>query len=111
MVVVEDELLIRAPLERVFRCFWEPGLWTRITPHVKRIEMLEERASRQRFLMTIESEGRAHTVETSREAIPNESITYRQSKPPAFPNDASGAWGPEEADQLLARDGRAWRRP
>jgi len=22
----------------------------------------------------------------------------------------AGSWGPEEADELLARDGRAWRR-
>ena len=26
-----------------------------------------------------------------------------------FPNYAAGSWGPEEADELLARDGRAWR--
>jgi glucose-6-phosphate 1-dehydrogenase len=25
-----------------------------------------------------------------------------------FPNYAAGAWGPHEADELLARDGRAW---
>ena len=24
---------------------------------------------------------------------------------------ASGTWGPESADEMLARDGRAWRRP
>jgi glucose-6-phosphate 1-dehydrogenase len=24
---------------------------------------------------------------------------------------ASGSWGPESADQMLARDGRSWRRP
>jgi glucose-6-phosphate 1-dehydrogenase len=27
----------------------------------------------------------------------------------AFPNYAAGSWGPKEADELLARDGRAWR--
>jgi glucose-6-phosphate 1-dehydrogenase len=27
-----------------------------------------------------------------------------------FPNYAAGTWGPPEADQLLARDGRVWRR-
>ncbi len=27
-----------------------------------------------------------------------------------FPNYAAGSWGPAEADELLARDGRAWRR-
>ena len=27
-----------------------------------------------------------------------------------FPNYAAGSWGPREADELLERDGRAWRR-
>jgi glucose-6-phosphate 1-dehydrogenase len=26
-----------------------------------------------------------------------------------FPNYASGAWGPAQADELLQRDGRQWR--
>ena len=29
---------------------------------------------------------------------------------PAFPNYDAGTWGPSEADQLMARDGRRWRR-
>ncbi len=28
-----------------------------------------------------------------------------------FPNYAAGTWGPAEADEFLAREGRAWRRP
>ena len=28
---------------------------------------------------------------------------------PMFPNYAAGAWGPKEANDLLERDGRAWR--
>ncbi|HWV77480.1 MAG TPA: hypothetical protein VN027_09270, partial [Isoptericola sp.] len=24
---------------------------------------------------------------------------------------ASGTWGPESADKMMARDGRSWRRP
>jgi glucose-6-phosphate 1-dehydrogenase len=28
---------------------------------------------------------------------------------PAFPNYAAGTWGPPSADELLERDGRAWR--
>jgi glucose-6-phosphate 1-dehydrogenase len=31
--------------------------------------------------------------------------------PSNFPNYAAGSWGPEEADRMLAADGRAWRRP
>ncbi|MFL5917632.1 MAG: glucose-6-phosphate dehydrogenase, partial [Gaiellaceae bacterium] len=29
---------------------------------------------------------------------------------PAFPNYAAGTWGPPSAEELLARDGRRWRR-
>ena len=29
---------------------------------------------------------------------------------PQFPNYAAGTWGPEEADRLIERDGRRWRR-
>jgi glucose-6-phosphate 1-dehydrogenase len=29
---------------------------------------------------------------------------------PAFPNYAAGSWGPEEAEELIQRDGRSWRR-
>jgi glucose-6-phosphate 1-dehydrogenase len=29
---------------------------------------------------------------------------------PAFPNYDAGSWGPPEADRLMARDGRRWRR-
>lgn len=28
-----------------------------------------------------------------------------------FPNYAAGSWGPKEASDLLARDGRQWRKP
>jgi glucose-6-phosphate 1-dehydrogenase len=28
-----------------------------------------------------------------------------------FPNYPAGAWGPAAADEMLARQGRAWRRP
>ena len=36
---------------------------------------------------------------------------WAQLPPPEFPNYAAGTWGPDAANQLLARDGRAWREP
>jgi len=36
---------------------------------------------------------------------------WAQLPPPPFPNYAAGTWVPEAANQLLARDGRAWREP
>ncbi|MBI3670678.1 MAG: glucose-6-phosphate dehydrogenase [Acidobacteria bacterium] len=34
-----------------------------------------------------------------------------QNSAPAFPNYAAGSWGPREADELMERNGRAWRKP
>jgi glucose-6-phosphate 1-dehydrogenase len=34
---------------------------------------------------------------------------WKALPPRSFPNYASGTWGPREADELLARDGRKWR--
>ncbi|HWN99060.1 MAG TPA: glucose-6-phosphate dehydrogenase, partial [Blastocatellia bacterium] len=34
-----------------------------------------------------------------------------QSKKANFPNYQAGTWGPPEADELIERDGRRWRRP
>jgi glucose-6-phosphate 1-dehydrogenase len=36
--------------------------------------------------------------------------SWADADAPAFPNYEAGAWGPPEADELLARDGRKWRR-
>ncbi|HVF89206.1 MAG TPA: glucose-6-phosphate dehydrogenase [Blastocatellia bacterium] len=34
-----------------------------------------------------------------------------QNEKPDFPNYESGTWGPDEADRLIEKDGRRWRRP
>jgi glucose-6-phosphate 1-dehydrogenase len=36
--------------------------------------------------------------------------TWANDPSPNFPDYEAGTWGPEEADALLARDGRRWRR-
>ena len=36
--------------------------------------------------------------------------TWESVEPINFPNYEAGSWGPQEADALLARDGRVWRR-
>jgi glucose-6-phosphate 1-dehydrogenase len=39
-------------------------------------------------------------------------LEYWSTHPPLdFPNYVAGSWGPEEADELLARDGRHWFAP
>jgi glucose-6-phosphate 1-dehydrogenase len=35
-------------------------------------------------------------------------LAYWRSEPQDFPNYAAGSWGPEAADELLARDSRKW---
>ena len=36
---------------------------------------------------------------------------WRSPGKPDFPNYPAGSWGPREADELLERDGRHWRKP
>ncbi len=37
--------------------------------------------------------------------------TWGSTPPPELPNYEAGTWGPDAAEELLRRDGRAWRRP
>ncbi|HEY8846871.1 MAG TPA: glucose-6-phosphate dehydrogenase [Candidatus Limnocylindrales bacterium] len=36
--------------------------------------------------------------------------SWAEDPPPEFPNYEAGTWGPDAADELLAREGRRWRR-
>lgn len=36
---------------------------------------------------------------------------WAEMPPPEFPDYDAGTWGPPEAEQFIARDGRRWRRP
>ncbi len=43
-------------------------------------------------------------------ALVNPILDWFQAHKPNFPNYAAGTWGPREADELLERDGRHWRK-
>jgi glucose-6-phosphate 1-dehydrogenase len=53
---------------------------------------------------------RADMVEAGWSVITPILDVWKALPPRTFPNYASGAWGPKEADDLLARDGRSWRK-
>jgi glucose-6-phosphate 1-dehydrogenase len=53
---------------------------------------------------------RADMVEAGWSVIQPVLDVWHALPPRGFPNYAAGSWGPREADDLLARDGRAWRR-
>jgi len=92
MTTVTDELMIQADPAQVFVCIWDPRLWPRITPHVKKVEILEDGERSQRFAMTVEADGRDHDVESVREAEPGRWVRYRQTRPPAFLRAHHGQW-------------------
>jgi glucose-6-phosphate 1-dehydrogenase len=52
---------------------------------------------------------RADTVEAGWQAVQPILDAWANNPPRDFPNYAAGAAGPAAADELLARDGRAWR--
>ena len=53
---------------------------------------------------------RADSVETGWSVVEPILDVWRALPARSFPNYAAGTWGPKESDDLLARDGRAWRR-
>jgi len=52
---------------------------------------------------------RADMVEAGWAVITPVLDVWKALPPRSFPNYAAGSWGPKEADELLARDGHAWR--
>ena len=48
-------------------------------------------------------------VEAGWSAIEPLHKAWGAARPSDFPNYAAGSWGPEEAEELLRRDGRHWR--
>jgi len=52
---------------------------------------------------------RADMVEAGWRVIQPVLDAWSAVPPRNFPNYAAGSWGPKESDELLARDGRAWR--
>jgi glucose-6-phosphate 1-dehydrogenase len=54
---------------------------------------------------------RADQIETAWSVVTPILEHWEHLSPPAFPNYPAGSWGPREADDLLARDGRAWLTP
>ncbi len=52
---------------------------------------------------------RADSVEDGWAVVAPILDVWKALPPRTFPNYAAGTWGPKEADDLLARDGRLWR--
>jgi glucose-6-phosphate 1-dehydrogenase len=53
---------------------------------------------------------RAEMVEAGWSVVAPVLDVWRALPPRNFPNYSSGTWGPREADELMKRDGREWRR-
>jgi glucose-6-phosphate 1-dehydrogenase len=53
---------------------------------------------------------RADEVEKAWEIVTPILDAWIGSPAPTFPNYEAGTWGPTDADGLLGRDGRRWRR-
>ena len=52
---------------------------------------------------------RADQVEAAWQILMPVLDAWVESAPNSFPNYAAGSWGPTAADELLAREGHAWR--
>jgi len=92
MTSVTDNIRIRAPLDQVYDCCWNAAIWPQITPHVRKIDLLNAGNHTQHIRMVVENEGKLYTVESIRHTVPGASITYQQTTPPIFLSEHSGEW-------------------
>jgi glucose-6-phosphate 1-dehydrogenase len=53
---------------------------------------------------------RADEVEEAWSIVDPIIMRWASGPPPDFPNYEAGTWGPAEADEMIARDGKSWRR-
>jgi glucose-6-phosphate 1-dehydrogenase len=53
---------------------------------------------------------RADMVEAGWSVVDPILDVWKALPPRSFPNYAAGSWGPKEADEIMVRDGRTWRR-
>ena len=53
---------------------------------------------------------RADEVEQAWQIVDPIIAAWADAPAPAFPNYSAGSWGPDASDELLAREGRRWRR-
>ena len=70
----------------------------------------------QREMKTVEEIGAFRTIGRNLiipggSAEPVQANSAWKRDRPSFPNYEAGTWGPASADAMMARDGRAWRRP
>lgn len=54
---------------------------------------------------------RADNVEEGWDVVTPILDVWRALPPRTFPNYPAGSWGPADSDELLAKDGRQWRKP
>jgi glucose-6-phosphate 1-dehydrogenase len=54
---------------------------------------------------------RGDAVEAAWEVVDPVIEAWHQKDPEHFPNYAAGTWGPEIAEEFIARDGARWRQP
>ena len=91
-----DNGSISAGRAEAFHCFWRPELWPRLTSHVTHVEMLHELDGWQRYAMEVQVDGKKYVMETQRIAVPPNTISFQQPKPPAFMRSHTGVWSFEE---------------
>jgi hypothetical protein len=92
VLTVTDRINIDCSLDQVYSCFWRAELWPTITQHVKKIEMLDESTTYQRFRMQVLSNNKLFSMETERIGELNHRISYRQTTPPRIFDEHTGEW-------------------
>lgn len=91
-LIVKDSVLIKGNVPEVYAYLWNARAWPLLNPHVKTVEMLDEGPTYQHMRMEVESDGKMVAMETKRNGMPPQSISYDQTQPPPFFKEHRGLW-------------------
>jgi ribosome-associated toxin RatA of RatAB toxin-antitoxin module len=93
----EDVVDIRGGVEDAYRFVYEADRWRRRLPHVRRVDVTEDRPGVQLMEMdTVTGDGTVHTTGSVRACLPNRLIAYKQTVLPKLLTGHCGQWRFEE---------------
>lgn len=88
----EEEMVLSAPIEAVFKLLQRVGDWPGLLPHCDAVDVRYDDGQDQEFVMVVEVRGKKEHIRSVRRCTPNSSIVYFQPEPPPALRRHSGEW-------------------
>ena len=90
--VFKESVIMKAPVEKIYRLLRDADKWPEILPHCEAMEVLYDDGENQELIMTVKVRGENERIRTIRHCSPNRLISYFQPNPPPVLTAHIGQW-------------------